>query len=91
MPLYASPTAGGTAPSQPTGAALVLLEVDRRRIGVLPPHGLSGNKERDRVRPRSVNKELRYVRSRVPCSAYFVGGEQSEIPIRIGKFCGNVV
>jgi hypothetical protein len=29
-------------------------------------HGLSGNKERDRVRPRSVNKELRYVRSRVP-------------------------
>jgi hypothetical protein len=26
-----------------------------------------------------------------PYSAYFVGGEQSEIPIRIGKFCGNVV
>nr|XP_051209846.1 uncharacterized protein LOC127327106 [Lolium perenne] len=52
--------------SQPTGVALDLLEVDRTRIGVLPPHGLSGNKERDRVRPRSVNKELRYVRSRVP-------------------------
>jgi hypothetical protein len=26
-----------------------------------------------------------------PYSAYFVGGEQSEIPIRIGKFCRNVV